>query len=173
SDAPVRRYATVAAVGRRQGLHVGITRTVAFGTPPSQLLDAHHHASMLLGTAVYFSQSGWKIGDVWARIRRIYEKFGAADEWRLADQGEVCGYEPCEAAILPGSDVVLQAGQPVFWHPSIGPATAGDTVLIQPGGQVCLTHAPQWPQLAVSVKGTTIELPGVLVRDGHEDWAVG
>jgi hypothetical protein len=113
------------------------------------------------------------LDQVWARLQRIYEKFGAPDEWRLADQGEVCGYEACECSVVPGSDFRLESGQPVFWHPTVGPAIVGDTLLIQPEGQASLTRSVQWPMLTVAVKGVSIELPGILVRDGHEDWAVG
>ena len=42
---------------------------------------------------MYFSQAGWELGEVWKRIRRIYEKFGCANEWRLATQAEIIGYE--------------------------------------------------------------------------------
>ena len=173
SDAPVKRYAVVSAIGRRNGLHLGVTRTVSFGPPPESLVEAHHHASLLLGTAFYFSQAGWRIGDVWSRMRRIYEKFGAPDEWRLADQGEVCGYEACETPILPESMRSLRPGQPLFWHPGVGPALVGDSLLVQPRGQTWLTHSTQWPLLRIAVKGASIDLPGILIRDGDDDWAVG
>jgi Xaa-Pro dipeptidase len=173
SDAPVRRYAVVSAVGRRNGLHLGISRTVAFGDPPEDLLQAHHHASLLLGTAFYFSQAGWTVDETWQRLQRIYAKFGASDEWRAADQGETCGYEACEQLIAPGCTTRLQAGQPIFWRPSVGPAVAGDSLLVQAEGQTCLTRGPQWPFLTVSIKGTSIDLPGILVREATEEWAVG
>jgi hypothetical protein len=168
-DAPVRRYAIVAAVGRRNGLHAGVVRTVAFGDPPEELLRSHHHASLLLGTGVYFSQAGWSVAQVWQRLQRIFEKFGAPDEWRLADQGEICGYEPCEQLLTPDAGAKLQSGQPVFWHPSVGLAMTGETLLVQGEGQTCLTRSPQWPLLTVAIKGTEIELPGILARPARED----
>ncbi|MFV0442396.1 MAG: M24 family metallopeptidase [Planctomycetaceae bacterium] len=173
TDAPIRGFATVAAVGRRNGLHVGCARTFAFGTPSERLQQSHYHASLLLGAAFYFSQTGWSIDDTWTRLQRIYEKFGAVDEWRLADQGEITGYEACEQIVAPGVKALLQTGQPVHWHPSVGPAVVGDTVLVQAEGQACLTRSIQWPMLTVSVKGTPIELPGILIRDQHEEWAIG
>lgn len=173
SDAPIRRYATVAAVGRRNGLHLGVARTVAFGDPPEELLKSHHLAALLLGTGFFFSQSGWTVDETWQRVARIYDKFGVADEWRLADQGEIAGYEACEQMFLPGGTTRLQAGQPLYWHPSVGPAIVGDSLLVQGEGQTCLTRSSQWPLLTVSVKGASIDLPGILVREPHEAWAVG
>ncbi len=172
-DAPVRRYATISVLARRHGLHLGVARTFSFGTPPERLLDALHHTGMLLGTALYFSQAGWTADEVWSRVQRIYEKYGAADEWRLADQGEVVGYEACEQSLGPESSFHLSEGMPIFWYPSVGPAMAGDSILIQPQGQALLTTGRQWPLLTVSIKGTPIELPGLLQREPTEAWAVG
>jgi len=173
SDAPIRKFATVAVVGRRQGLHLGVARTFAFGQPPDRLLQSLHHAGLLLGTALYFSQAGWTISDVWSRVQRIYEKFGAADEWRLADQGELTGYEPCEQRVGPGVAQTLAAGHAVHWHPSVGPALLGESLLVQPQGQTLLTLTRQWPLMTVAIKGTPIELPGLLIREPETDWAVG
>ena len=173
SDSPIRQYAILSAVGRRSGLHLAATRTFSFGAPPPELFEAHHRAALIFGTGYYFSQAGWSVADVWARVRRIYEKFNAPQEWRLADQGEVVGYEACEQSLVPGLPVKLASGQAVHWHPSVGPAAVGDSILIQEQGQTFLTPPSHWPMLTVSVKGTPIDLPGILQREPGDDWVVG
>ncbi|MEZ6056098.1 MAG: M24 family metallopeptidase [Planctomycetaceae bacterium] len=173
SDTPVRRFVTLSAVARRQGLHVAATRTVCFGDAPKDLVDAHHHASMVLAIGMFFSKTGWTIGECWSRVARIYEKFGAPDEWRLSDQGELTGYRPCEVPIVPGGAGKFQTGHIVSWHPSIRTAAVGETIQVQPEGFLHLTNSPNWPKLGIQVKGTEILLPAILCRDATSEWCIG
>ena len=98
-------------------------------------------------------------------MRRIYEKFGAGEEWRCADQGDVVGYGVSESAVSSRCRHRFQTGEAVFWHPSVGAAAAGDTVLIRDTGCESLTRAEDWPLVGVRVKGTTIDLPSMLCRE--------
>lgn len=170
TEVSIGRFAVISAVGRRRGLHVGLSRTVSFGGPPEDLVQQHAHASLLLATGMYFSQAGWRSEEVFSRMRRIYEKFGAAEEWRLADQGEVVGYDVCEHKIGNDSARQLVAGQPVFWHPSVGNSLVGDSILIKEEGFVPLTSPQNWPTLSVQVKGTALDVPAILVRELGEEY---
>lgn len=153
----------IAAVGRRNGLHVACCRAVLFGEDPG-FRESLHKATLMQTTGLYFSRAGEKLSDVWAKVRRIYEKFGAPDEWQLADQGEVTGYSLCEARVVPTSDFLLAADMPVHWHPAVGPALTGDTVLVRDGTPELLTPGDGWPQITVNVKGEAIPRPDVLMR---------
>ena len=81
-----------------------------------------------------------------------------------ADQAEVIGYQPCEVRVTPNSDFVLRAGMAMFWHPSVGPANIGDTMLIGPNGLEVLTPTEQWPMSKIDVKGAPILRPDILQR---------
>ena len=164
STDPVERYCTLTAVGRRSGLCAAATRTVCFGETPDELRVSFPLALMTQATGMYFSQAGWTVAETWKRVARIYEKFGQAEEWEFADQAEVLGYEPCEARVTPHSEFTLQVGTAMFWHPSVGPALVGDTMLIGPNGLEMLTPMEQWPMSKVDVKGTTILRPDILQR---------
>ncbi len=172
SDSPIRRFATISAIGRRHGLHVGVSRTFCFGELPPALVKEHQHASLLLATGMYFSQAGWATSETFKRVQRIYEKFGAPDEWRLADQGEVIGYGLCEWPITHEARQNLALEQCLFWHPSVGQAAVGDTMQIRERGFKLLTVPMNWPMLSVQVKGTAIELPTILRRDTQDEWAI-
>ncbi len=76
----------------------------------------------------------------------------------------VISYEPCEVRVTPNSDFVLQAGMAMFWHPSVGPASIGDTMLIGPNGLEVLTPTEQWPMFKVDVRGAAILRPDILQR---------
>ncbi|MCH7688509.1 MAG: M24 family metallopeptidase, partial [Planctomycetes bacterium] len=125
----VERSCTISAIGRQRGLCLGASRTVCVGEVPETLQRAHRRAALVHATGMHFSQAGWEIGEVWKRIQRIYEKFGCANEWRLAAQAEIIGYDVCEEPVIPESDFRLGDGMAVHWHPSVGPALLGDSVL--------------------------------------------
>ncbi len=152
----------IAAVGRRHGLYAGCSRTVTFGEPHPDLWAAYARTMLIHATAIYFSQAGFSLRDVWSRMQRIYEKFGSADEWQLSDQGDVVGYSPCELPVVPRSDFRLEAGTALHWRPSIGPALAGDTVIVEEAGIKRVTLGDPWPVLAVEVKGSTVNCPDIL-----------
>lgn len=164
SSDPVERFCTLSAIGRRDGLFVGVTRTVCFGEIPDDLHAAYQIALMTQATGMYFSQADWPIRETWKRVARIYEKFGHEDEWELAEQAEVIGYQPCEVRVTPSSDFVLRPSMAMFWHPSVGPANIGDTMLIGPKGLEVLTPTEQWPLTKVDVKGAPILRPDILQR---------
>jgi Xaa-Pro aminopeptidase len=160
----VEKFCTLVAVGRRNGLHVGTSRTISFGAPPKALRDAHLSCLLVQATGMFFTQHNWEIFETWKRAERIYEKFGHSEEWHFADQGGVTGYELCEAPLAPTSQYRFAEGMPVFWHPSIGAAMTADTILIKSNGFEVLTPMENWPQLEVDVKGVKIPRPDVLIR---------
>lgn len=163
TESPVLKYATISAVGRYQGLHVGVARTICFGDPHKDLLKSYEQAALILSTGMYFSQAGWELFEVWNRVRRIYEKSGAPEEWRLADQADIVEYAFGEVPLMPTSEFRLTAGTPVYWHPSVGPVLVGETVLVTEQGAELLTPAHDWPIVPISVKGVAVNVPGILV----------
>ena len=164
SSEPVERFCSLTAIGRRDGLCAGVTRTVCFGEVPDELRASYLIALVTQATGMYFSQANWIIRETWKRVARIYEKFGHAEEWEFADQAEVIGYQPSEVRVTPNSDFVLRAGMAMFWHPSVGPANIGDTMLIGPNGLEVLTPTEQWPMSKIDVKGAPILRPDILQR---------
>lgn len=166
----VERTCVISAIGRRGGLHAGVTRTVTFGQPTQSIRDTHHLASIVQTTGMFFTQAGWSVRDVWSRVARIYEKFGAADEWRQAEQAEAIGYARTEFPLVPNSANPLLVGTAVFWHPTVRTAGTGDTLLVRDDGFELLTPSENWPQLEIEVKGKRIERPGILVRESTTDW---
>jgi Xaa-Pro dipeptidase len=163
SDTPVHKYCTISAVARYQGLHVAAARTVSFGDPTTELLNHYQQAALVLATGMFFSQAGWELFEVWNRVKRIYEKCGAGEEWRLADQADVVEYEFGSVPLMPTSEFKLFPGVPIYWHPSVGPVLTGETVLVTEQGAELLTPATDWPTVPISVKGSPVEVPGMLV----------
>ena len=162
--AAIVRQATITAVGRRHGLCAGVTRTVSFGPVDSDFRASHALASMVDATSIYFSRPGQTIGEVFARVKRIYEKFGHAHEWTLDYQGWQVGHSPRERALRPDSPHIIAAGMAFCWSPSVGSARCEDTFVVDERGFEVITEAQNWPKIEVTVKGYRLPRPGILVR---------
>lgn len=163
SEDPIESYATLSCVARRWGLHVGVSRTVCLDAVPPELWEAHQKAVLMHATGMFFSREDKQLKDIWPKVKRIYDKFGLPSEWQLTDQADVIGYKPCEHQLTPASDFELQSPTPIFWHPSVGAATPGDSILVSSGGCEILTRSTVWPELKVQVKGFDVPCAGLLL----------
>jgi Xaa-Pro aminopeptidase len=164
---PVERFVSVGCVARRWGLHLAVHRTVSCGTVPQELREAHQKAVLMHATGQFFSSHGEQLKAVWPRVQRIYEKFGLPDEWLLNDQADVIGYRFPEQQLTPTAEAVLTGPVPMYWHPAVGPAMPGDTILVTERGQERLTASAAWPELLVQVRGHAVPCPGILVLPEH------
>ncbi|MCH2213385.1 MAG: M24 family metallopeptidase [Fuerstiella sp.] len=161
-ESPIERYAVISCMARRWGLHVGVCRTVCLGSIPDDLAQAYQKVLLIHATGQYFSRNGSQLGEVWKKVHRIYEKFGLPCEWQRADQADLIGFTPGEHQLYPESPVVLASPSAVYWHPTVGPAMCGDTVLVQNRSAQILTAPRSWPMMTIQVKGRTVPCPGIL-----------
>ncbi len=160
----VQRYAVISAIGRKDGLCLGVSRTVSFGPPPKEVEEDHQRTMLIQAAGMYFTQANMAIDEIWDRVARIYEKFGCDDQWEKTEQAEIIGYEPCEYPFTPQSDFPIAPRMAVYWHPAVGCAVSGDSILVGDGEFEVLTTAEGWPKLKVVVKNTTIYRPDILVQ---------
>jgi Xaa-Pro dipeptidase len=161
---PVQRSVAISAIGRRGGLCLGVSRTVSFGTPPDELQNDHHKTMLIQASGMFFTQANFAMHDIWTRVARIYEKLKCEDLWERTEQAEIIGYELAEYPLVPRSEFQIAPRMPVYWHPAVGAAMSGDTILVGDGQFEVLTPAEGWPKVKVVVKGTTIYRPDILVR---------
>jgi len=162
--APINQRVTITATGRRFGLCATVSRTVSFGPPEEAFAACHALASMVDATCIFFSRDAESVSEVARRAKRIFEKFGRADEWTLDYLGFITGYTPRESILLPDSPLILSHGMPLCWSPSIGAARSSDTMVVDRRGYELVTALQNWPQIDVSVKGYIIPRPGILER---------
>ena len=166
-DNALQRWCFISTIVSRWGLCCGVTRSVVFGSPPSDVVMAFQQAVMLQATGMFFSQSGSPLSTVWQKVRRIYDKQGVGEEWQAADQADVVGYLASEVQLFPASEFSLLPRMAVHWHPSVGPVQMGDTILVSEEGPELLTQATDWPMLHVTVKGQPMKVPDILVREAN------
>ena len=160
---PIEHYASVSCVARRWGLSIALTRTVTLEPVPEELEKAHRKAMLMHATGMYFSRNGQKLHDVWPKVARIYEKFGLRHEWQLCDQADVIGYDAREIPLTPQSEFKLDGPLAMHWHPSVGVAMLGDTILVNENEVEFLTLSRDWPRLKVEVKGHAVYCPAIHV----------
>ncbi|MFM7055656.1 MAG: M24 family metallopeptidase [Planctomycetota bacterium] len=158
----IQNFASVSCTARRWGLHAAVSRTMCFGDAPRELAAAHQKAALVHATGLHFTRPGETVAAVWTRVRRIYEKFGMPSEWLLADQADLLGYRPSEHQFVPASDLLLQPGMLVFWHPSMGAAMPGDTLLLGSQRGEFLTESSVWPEVRVHVRDQEWRCCGIL-----------
>jgi Xaa-Pro aminopeptidase len=161
----VERHCVISVIGKRDGLHVGASRTICLGAPSTEMQEVHRLSTLVMSTGMVFSQAGWSMQETWKRVSRIYEKFGVPDEWRCADQADLIGFRPSEGTLLPSSSQTFQSGMAVYWHPSVRSSLVTGTILIREEGFELLTPSQNWPSLSIRVKGITLDQPGILIRE--------
>ena len=163
---PALTRVTLRAVGRRGGLHAHCGRTAAFGALPAAdrdaLTAAHARAALIQAAGLHFSRAGAAWPEVWAKVARIYEKTGPANDWEPAPVAVRTGFAPAEELLGPDADRTLTAGTPLVWQPRVGPAAPCDTALVSPDGPAAaVTGMEDWPRVTVAVAGRPHRRPGV------------
>jgi len=169
SDQPIRNYVSIRVSAERWGLCTSAARTLAFRSVPQDLQQAHAHSMLLQATGRFFTQVDWNVSETWKRLQRIYEKFGNDYEWHQAEQGAISGFRLCEQRVTPESNMELQPGMLLRWHPSIANAMVDETILVRKSGAEVLTPVEFWPTQTVVVKGQSLECPDILIRDARHD----
>ncbi len=164
SELPCHSWVTVSACGMADGLHVMATRTVVVGPDCEKMLTQYEQVGLVAATAIHFSRAGESFGDVWKRVRRIYEKIGAPNEWLGNDQVELIGYRPSEEVLLPDSVQTLEEQTALHWHPQVGGCLMGDSMLVTEGDPELITTPSDWPLMTIEVRGYPVNLPDVLIR---------
>ena len=160
----VEHFCTISVVARRQGLHIAVSRTVSFGIPSKELRWTFPDMLLAHATAMISSRDQTELSTVWAKVERVCETLGEAEDWRATDPGCVTGYELCEAPISAKSSLRLQAGMPVIWRSLIGPARAVDTILVREADSKVITQTGEWPQIKMSVNNEQFFVQTVLQR---------
>ncbi|WP_439027236.1 M24 family metallopeptidase [Haloarchaeobius sp. DT45] len=163
-------YVVVSVTGRRDGLHAGCTRTVAFDAPA--WLEARHEAAARVEATAYAAtvagvtgEGASTAGDVFDAIRSAYDAVGSPDRWQAHPQGGAIGYARREWLATPNSEVLLQGPMAYAWTPSLPGVRREDSTLVTTDGMVDrLTDTGGWPIQRAEAVGydETYSIPAVL-----------
>jgi antitoxin VapB len=147
TSAALGRHALLAATAERHGLHVSLTRIVAFGRAPEELVELCRRAAAVDAVALRGSRPGRTLGDVFGDLEAAYAAEGSPAEWRHHHQGGLTGYLGREVFAVPHELTPIPASAAVAWNPSFtGGAKSEDTALVTDDGVEVVTRTPELPE---------------------------
>jgi len=163
TDKRVEKCAMLVTTAERGGLIAAVTRLVAFGKLPPDLLRRHRAVAKVDAALIASTRPGTTLGEIFAAGQRAYAEVGFAEEWRHHHQGGSIGYLPREVKACPGCDVSVLGEQAFAWNPSIAGTKCEDTILCRRGGCDILTQSAEWPCLQAEWEGQSFRRPDILV----------
>jgi Xaa-Pro dipeptidase len=160
TDALLGRHALLAVTAERGGLHVSMTRLVAFAEPPAGLVRVVRAAAEVDVAMLASSRPGVTTGAVFEAAAAAYAERGFPEEWRRHHQGGITGYRGREVFAVPGERTRLPSSCAVAWNPSVtGGAKSEDTALVSEDGIEVVTRTPELPELELD----GLARPGIAV----------
>lgn len=168
SRSALGEYALVSVTGRRAGMHVSCTRTVAFD-PPEWLGDRHRAAAEVETAALAATErvaggtsDPGRAGDVFDAIREAYTDAGWDGEWEHHHQGGATGYAGREWFVTPDSRAPVLAPAAYAYNPTVQGAKSEGTALVTGEEVEVVTATDDWPTITVASGGVTLDRPAVL-----------
>jgi antitoxin VapB len=148
TPARLGRHALLAITAEREGLHVSMSRLVAFGKPPDELAAIVRACAEVDAAVIAASRPGATLADVFAAGADAYAAQGFPEEWRKHHQGGLTGYRGREVFATPVEVTTIPSSAAVAWNPSItGGAKSEDTVLVAAGGVEVVTRTEDLGEL--------------------------
>ena len=160
----VRALAMLVLTGRRHGLHVSLTRLVAFGRIDDELDRRHQAVTAVDSELIGASRPGRTLAEVFAEGAHAYRVHGFAEEWRRLHQGGLTGYAGREIFATPVAAHILEAGQGLAWNPSITGTKCEDTILVTGDAPRVLTWTGRWPAATVPAARRAVPRPAILLH---------
>jgi Xaa-Pro aminopeptidase len=163
TDKQIEKHAMAVVCARKWGLIVSATRIVRFGQPEESL--AAKHAAVARVDAVFIAATipGVLVRDIFQLGQDAYSEVCFPDEWKLHHQGGPTGYATREFRASPQRKEEVLPYQAFAWNPSISGTKSEDTIIAAPGGPEILSGSPNWPMVEVSLEGTIIQRPDMLI----------
>ena len=151
-------YGVLSVTAERRGLHVSLTRTVAFD-PPERFKEQFRAAARIEATALAATheavETGGDAGDVFEAIREASDELGFPDAVEAGEQGGAAGFARREWLAAPEADDPVRAPMGYAYNPVVVGARSEDTYLVETGEEPleCLSATPNWPTFDVEAVG--------------------
>ena len=166
SDNVLKKYALIALVAEKWGLHMALTRCVHFGPVPEQLAKYHEIATDVEAAFLSACAAGADSQTSFEAGLAAYAQAGLPEEWKLHHQGGPTGYQSREYRCGEGTPEPYHDNQLLAWNPTVQGTKCEDTVLYKKNGSLeFLTSVPSWwPTTKRTISGKTVLRPLILER---------
>ncbi|MBA4192189.1 MAG: hypothetical protein C0467_29795 [Planctomycetaceae bacterium] len=162
----VTQTAVIQATGCRNGLFATCSRTVSFGSVPSEFATAHDLAVKQAGSFRSWTKPNKTIGAIGGAGRAILAQSPFEFDYWLSPPGYGTGRFAAEFLGRPAHEEPLAAGNAVVWQPRVGPAAVVDTLLVTDAEPLAITPPEGWPVKRLVVRGgPPQDIADILVRD--------
>jgi len=165
STSAVRHNCVVTATGTRGGLHVSTSRTVSLGPKSPTLRQEFDAGCRVMAAQAGASRPGLPLMTALEAGRRPAAAAGFEHAWRDLAPGYVTGWQPVERPFGPVVAFNFETGWPIVWQVAVGEALCVDTFVVNAEVSQCATPIEVWPMKRIHVRGQTLDVPDILVRD--------
>lgn len=154
----------ISTCAEKGGLVLAMTRTSSFVEDES--FTKQHLDNLKIDSEIFsVTKEGITLGDMFERIKNIYEKYGYGKEFEKHHQGGLIGYNPREEIAKKGSKTVIKKNMALCWNPTITGTKSEDTFVVG-DTFVTFTDKSKWPVVEFEISGKIIKRPGVKILRG-------
>jgi Xaa-Pro dipeptidase len=164
TDRRCEKSCMVAAVCRRDGLHVAASRTILFGDPAEATAKQIESAGQIAAARVAALTPGLTPESLFSTGQRVAEALHHEHIWHDRPFGHWTGWLPVEATLMPNGQQTLSLGETLTLSSRVGTGSFLDTFLITDSGSERITRDEEGPVRRYRAGGRIIELPDVLRR---------
>jgi antitoxin VapB len=155
----------VAVCAERDGLVVGLSRIVAAGVTPPDLMTRTRATGSVFARLLDATRPGASGASLYRAAADAYAAAGFAGEERRHHQGGAIGYRARDWVAHPASEEIVQDQQAFAWNPSITGTKIEDTALVTGDRIELITSTPDWPGIPMHVRGDVLEAADVWKMD--------
>ena len=155
----------VAVCAERDGLVVGLSRIVAAGVMPPDLMARTRATASVFARLLDATRPGASGASLYQVAADAYAAAGFPGEELRHHQGGAIGYRARDWVAHPASQEIVQEQQAFAWNPSITGTKIEDTALVGADGIEIITSTPDWPGIPMQLRGGILEAADVWRMD--------
>ncbi len=164
TEQPISTTATLQLTGTQHGLYATASRTLSFGTVPSELSQAYTLAAKMAAVYRHATKAELTVNGGVDAVQPLLRNTAYEHEWRLCPPCHGTGWVPAEELLRAGHPESFADQQAVVWQARVGQATIVDTLLATGTSGQAITPPKDWPYKRLVLAGQTYDIPDILLR---------
>jgi Xaa-Pro dipeptidase len=158
----LEKYLMISCNARYKGLITKITRMAYFGKAPAELKIQYEKTAEIENLMADATKPGVDDLEILELSKKLYEKAGYPEMWRVHHQGGPQSYTNGFYLITPSSHEVVRLNQCYGYNPSITGTKTEDGFIVTEHGPMFITYPVTFPQLNSTICGVPYSRPGML-----------